>query len=272
MVRCYTIHQTSALNKVSFALKSNTIPELFKGIALFTPGGDLIYCIDPSKQNQWHLSLCVALQDLLSLPEPPHFLIPSHTATLDRWQDPYTQKIQTSAEVYPAVQRYQALLNAIFATEHLIWQTAPWIEESCNPILLETYHSSFPQLWDSHDLIVQVSGKDRIGSSLAHWGQEDLEALRSGSERSGGYVLRLFVSGNKTATKQTLETIHELLEQGLRHPYTLKVIDISQHPEEAETNHVTAIPTLVRVWPKPVKRIVGELDDWSRVLQIIAAN
>ncbi|PSF33115.1 circadian clock protein KaiB [Aphanothece hegewaldii CCALA 016] len=254
------------------ALNSHSIPELFKGIALFTPGGDLIYCIDPSKQDQWHLNLCVALQDLLGLPEPPHFLIPGYTATLDHWRDPRTQQIQTSAQVYPAVQRYQALLNAIFATEHLIWETAPWQEESCNPILLETYHASFPQLWESHDLIVQVGGKDRIGSSLAQRAEDEQKTQHLGSDRSVGYVLRLFVSGHHTATKQTLEMIHQLLEQGLRHPYTLKVIDISQHPEEAEINHVTAIPTLVRVWPKPVKRIVGELSDSTRVLQIIAGN
>ncbi|MFM6041706.1 MAG: circadian clock protein KaiB, partial [Dolichospermum sp.] len=40
-------------------------PQLFKGIALFTPGGDLIYCIDPSKQGRWHLNLCAALREIL---------------------------------------------------------------------------------------------------------------------------------------------------------------------------------------------------------------
>ncbi|MGL5076307.1 MAG: circadian clock KaiB family protein, partial [Waterburya sp.] len=28
---------------------TNVLPDIFKGIALFTPGGDLIYGIDPSK-------------------------------------------------------------------------------------------------------------------------------------------------------------------------------------------------------------------------------
>lgn len=258
---------------VSIALTSNAVtkPELFKGIALFTPGGDLIYCIDPSKQSQWHLSLCVALQDLLSLSEPPHFLIPNYTATLDRWRDPYTQQIQTSAEVYPAVQRYQALLNAVFETEQE-WQVTPWQEETSNPMLLDTYRTLFPQLWESHDLIVGISGQDRIGSSSTPLVEVDLDDLVSKSDRSQGYILRLFVSGNNRVTKHALESIHQLLEQGLRYPYTLKVIDISQHPEEAESNHVTAIPTLVRVWPKPVKRIVGELEDWSRILQIITGK
>ena len=66
----------------------NRLPEssplAFKGIALFTPGGDVVYCIDPKKQNRWHVQLCGLLQYLLNLPELPHFLVPSYAATLDR--------------------------------------------------------------------------------------------------------------------------------------------------------------------------------------------
>ncbi|MFM7558989.1 MAG: circadian clock protein KaiB, partial [Cylindrospermopsis raciborskii] len=58
-----------------------SLPQVFKGIALFTPGGDLIYCIDPSKQKRWHLHLCGVLQQILNLSEPPHFLVPCYTAT-----------------------------------------------------------------------------------------------------------------------------------------------------------------------------------------------
>ncbi|MGK7873613.1 MAG: circadian clock KaiB family protein [Xenococcaceae cyanobacterium] len=251
-------------NKPSF-------PQLFKGIALFTPGGDLIYCIDPSKQGRWHLHLCVGLQEILGLPEPPHFLVPGYTATVDRWLDPHTQQLKTLAEVYPAVQRYQPLLNAVFGTGELVWQTAPWQEESCNPIVLETYRDQFPQLWEDHDLIVRFQRREQLsGSEVGRSPSEEFGILPSPElQTTRTYVLRLFVSGSSTATEQALESIHRLLEQGLPHPYTLKVIDISKHPEQAETNQVSATPTLVRVLPQPVRRIVGELEDIQRVLQIL---
>jgi circadian clock protein KaiB len=242
-----------------------TLPEIFKGIALFTPGGDLIYCIDPSKQTHWHLNLCAYLQDILGLPEPPHFLVPGCTATIDRWRDPHSTRIHTSAEVYPLARRYQPLLNAIFGTDDRVWRTVPWSEASCNPNLLDTYRSQFPQLWESHDLILRYEDRS-----------QKTEALHlhppSTDDTPQGYVLRLFVSGNNATTKHTLQSIHQLLERELHHPYTLKVIDISKHPEQAESNHVSAIPTLVRVWPHPVKRIVGEFEDLSRVLQLIATT
>jgi circadian clock protein KaiB len=232
---------------------------LFKGIALFTPAGDLIYAIDPTKQGRWHLNLCTALQETLGLSEPPHFLIPGYTATIDRWLDPQTQQVQTLAEVYPPVQRYQSLLNTIFGTEDLMWQLAPWTEETCNPMILETYRSRFRPLWEEQDLILRY---DNDHSELE--ASFDLEPL------SANYVLRLFISGDSAAMERTLERVHRILEQGLRSPYTLKVIDIFKHPEQAELNQVSATPTLVRVLPQPVRRIVGDLDDTERVLRIIA--
>lgn len=84
-----------------------------------------------------------------------------------------------------------------------------------------------------------------------------------------GYVLRLFVSGHSLATERTLNILHQLLEQSLHDPYTLKVIDIHQHPEQAEVDQVLATPTLVRVWPRPVRRIVGELDQPDKILHIL---
>ncbi|MDJ0724066.1 MAG: circadian clock KaiB family protein [Prochloraceae cyanobacterium] len=257
------------------------LPQIFKGIALFTPGGDLIYCIDPSKRGRWHMHLCVSLQELLGLSEPPHFLVPGYTATVDRWFDPRTREVKISAEIYPPVRRYQELLNAVFKTENLIWQTAPWTEEFCNPIVIETYRDRFPQLWQERDLIACLDLSQKIASLDAQEGivpqllensQISPPTQTRNSQSSHTYVLRLFVSGDRRSNEVILERIYHLLERGLGHPYTLKVIDISKHPEQAETNHVSATPTLVRVWPHPVRRIVGQLEDIPRVLQILTSS
>ncbi len=242
-------------------------PAPFKGIALFTPGGDLIYCIDPNKHNRWHLHLCAALQEMLGLPEPPHFLVPCYTATIDRWLDPNTQRIKTFAEAYPAVMRYQALLNAIFSTDNLPWKMASWPEGICDPIVLLSYRHQFPQLWQNHDLVV-------------HWQRTDLQdpsypeaeanlAPNPAEEEAQGYVLRLFVSGHSSTTEKTLQSLHQLLEQSLGYPYTLKVIDVFKHPEQAEADQVSATPTLVKAWPRPIRRIVGNLENVEMVLRVL---
>ncbi|MDJ0553473.1 MAG: circadian clock KaiB family protein [Microcoleaceae cyanobacterium MO_207.B10] len=256
-------------------------PQLFKGIALFTPGGDLVYCIDPSKQKRWHLHLCVELQEILGLSEPPHFLVPGYTATIDKWLDPRTQEIKISAEAYAPVLRYQALLNAIFNTGEMIWQPAPWSEEFCNPMVMATNYDQFPQLWESHDLVVRLDGQEFHPNSTP--AQESFSSVSDNLLLDSvstvdlpaaveGYVLRLFISGNSVATQRTLENLHHILETSLSYPYTLKVIDVFKHPEQAEIDQITATPTLIRIWPLPVRRIVGEFDDMETILRLLQVS
>lgn len=245
--------------------------DLFKGIALFTPGGDLVYCIDPQKQSRWHLQLCTVLQEMLELSEPPHFLVPCYTATIDRWLDPRTQQLHTFAEACPLVLRYQVLLNAIFGIDELTWQAAHCPEGVCDPSVLDSYRSQFPQLWQDHDLVVRYEKIEPQSLSEARENSTLSWSPLSQTPTTQGYVLRLFVSGHSAATARILESLYELLEKSLRQPYTLKVVDIYKHPELAEANQVAATPTLVRVWPRPIKRIVGNLDDIDKVLQVLAA-
>ncbi len=241
-----------------------TLPQRFKGIALFTPGGDLIYCVDPSKQGRWHLHLCATLQEILDLPESPHFLVPCYTATIDHWLDPRTQKIRTFAEAYPVVMRHQALLNTIFGTGELVWQQSPWQEGLCDRMVLATYRSSFPQLWQDHDLVVRLDPD--VPAPLYY---PPVALAQQVQPKTQGYVLRLFVAGHGPSTERILQNLHQLLEQHLGQPYTLKVIDVFTHPEQAEANQVSATPTLLKVWPHPIRRIIGDLDNVEKILQML---
>lgn len=232
----------------------------FKGIAVFTPGGDLVYCRDRDRQGQWHVHLCGTLQEHLGLAESPHFLVPYFTATVDRWIDTATQELQTVAEIYPPLLRYQGLLNALFDLGDVEWQIVHPLPESCSPSVFATYQEQFPQLWDSHHLVLDVS-RDRDPNARS---QEIIPETEADDP-----VLRLFVSGHSALTEQILRTLQSVLETTRHRPYTLKVIDVSKHPEQAEADQISATPTLVRVWPHPVKRLVGELNDPISILSLL---
>ena len=239
----------------------DVLPQVFKGIALITPGGDLIYGIDPNKQAQWHIHLCHGLHKNLGLAAPPYFLIPGYTATVERWLDPTTNQLKTIAEVYPVAQKYIPLLQILFGLEATTkWQVAPWQEEYCNRAVIETYRTRFPQLWQHHDLVVRLDPKIDLTFADA----------TENTARTEGYNLRLFISSNNSSAEKTLNNIHHLLESGLANPYTLKVIDVAKNPEQATLHRVITTPTLIRIAPQPVKRIVGQLDDIPRVLNIIS--
>jgi len=246
---------------------TNVLPSIFKGIALFTPGGDLIYGIDPDKQAQWHNDLCLGLQKIWGLTDSPHFLVPGYTATVERWLNPQTQEIEVIAEVYPAVERYIPLLQLLFNLEATTkWKIAPWREEYCSRAVIETYKPRFPQLWLHQDLIVRLDPKHLTLNSENSGQPNPMATLRPDS-----YVLRLFISSDDTNAEQTLSNIHQLLEESLGSRYTLKVIDLRKSPQQAAIHQIFVTPTLVRVSPKPVRRIIGQLDDIQRVLRIITS-
>jgi circadian clock protein KaiB len=252
--------------------KFDVLPKVFKGIALFTPGGDLIYGIDPSKQTQWHSHLCHGLHQMLDLTSSPHFLVPGYTATVERSFDPYTHQLQTTAEIYPAVRQYIPLLQVLFELDAKTpWHIAPWQEEYCHRGVIETYRADFPQLWQRQDLVVRFDPKPSANSATEESRILEPQKEQITSKTKEGYNLRLFVSSDHDTAEETLSNIHQLLEKRLNHPYTLKVIDVAKNPEQAAIHQVLATPTLIRLAPKPIKRVVGQLDDISRVLKIISS-
>ncbi|MEM9450386.1 MAG: circadian clock KaiB family protein [Cyanobacteria bacterium P01_E01_bin.6] len=246
-----------------------SLPESFKGIALFTPGGDLVYCIDPEKRDRWHLQLCSQFQEALNLPEPPHFLAPCYTATIDRWVDPQTQQVRVSAEASPLVLRYHALLNAVFDIEEIEWAPLDLPLETCNPLFLNNFQQQFPQLWETHDLILSLEAAPSTTSVTRSLIDELMWAHAHQLPEGQGYVLRLFLSGYGAGNEQTLQRLHRFLETSLNHPYTLKVIDVYKNPELAEADHISATPTLVKAWPPPVKKLVGDFQDASALLGLL---
>ncbi len=264
-------------------LRSQPLPFLYKGLALFTPGGDLIYCVDPSKQGHWHFQLCQALQTLLHLPEPPLFLVPCYTATLDRWLHPHTQQLQISAEVYPRVWRYRSVLNMLFDLSAEHWQIITTPHEICDSVVLNSYQQRFPQLWQHHNLVIRLDQLSTIPSptnntllqrSVMEQLDQETETVQLDNTETDvpqGYVLRLFVAGHNPHTTSILENLHQLLDQVLDVPYTLKVIDVAKHPERAEADQIAATPTLIKVWPKPLRRLVGSQLETDTIIQLLDA-
>lgn len=250
--------------------KSPSSVALFRGIALFTPGGDLVYCIDPNKQERWHLQLCAILQEVLGLTEPPHFLVPCYTATMERWVDAKTQQVRLVAEASPFVIQHQALLNAVFGLDYVRWSSTLPLPELCVPLVINQFRQQFPQLWKNHDLVIQANVSGSTSSSHAQTNAISWTSKEHLCEPQG-YVLRLFISGKGAATEMILKRLHETLERSLKEPYTLKVVDISKNPEQAEADQVSATPTLMKVWPLPVKRVVGDLHNPEALLSFLTS-
>ena len=80
------------------------------------------------------------------------------------------------------------------------------------------------------------------------------------------YVLKLYVAGNTPNSVRALRTLKNILEQDFQGVYALKVIDVLKSPQLAEEDKISATPTLSKVLPPPVRKIIGDLSDREKVL------
>ena len=80
------------------------------------------------------------------------------------------------------------------------------------------------------------------------------------------YVLKLYVAGNTPNSVRALKTLRTILEKDFQGVYALKVIDVLKNPQLAEEDKILATPTLSKVLPLPVRKIIGDLNDREQVL------
>jgi circadian clock protein KaiB len=81
------------------------------------------------------------------------------------------------------------------------------------------------------------------------------------TSRTGKYVLRLYVAGATDRSRQALLRVRRLCETELNGEYDLEVIDIYQQPIIARNGQILATPTLVREFPRPMRRLIGNLSN-----------
>jgi circadian clock protein KaiB len=79
--------------------------------------------------------------------------------------------------------------------------------------------------------------------------------------------LRLYVNGRwSLKTLAALENIEELCETYLTGRYELEVVDLIEDFAKAEQDHVIALPTLVRLSPLPLRKVIGDLSNRDQVI------
>ena len=80
-----------------------------------------------------------------------------------------------------------------------------------------------------------------------------------GTRPAGKYILRLYVAGATDRSRQAILRARQLCAVELNGNCELEVIDVYQQPILARDGQIVATPTLVREFPKPVRRLIGNL-------------
>jgi circadian clock protein KaiB len=80
------------------------------------------------------------------------------------------------------------------------------------------------------------------------------------------YRLKLFITGQTARSSRAINNLRRICEEELGTEYELSIIDVLERPQLAEDERILATPTLIKEFPPPVRRIIGDLSDTKQVL------
>jgi circadian clock protein KaiB len=80
------------------------------------------------------------------------------------------------------------------------------------------------------------------------------------------WMLRLYIAGPTARASMALANLERICEKYLKGKYHLDVIDLRSQPELAREDQILATPTLVRLRPTPVRKLIGDLSNEARML------
>jgi circadian clock protein KaiB len=84
---------------------------------------------------------------------------------------------------------------------------------------------------------------------------------------SNEYILRLYVTGVSPNSIKAINNIKSICETYLAGKYALEIVDIYQQAEVAKREQIIALPLLIKKFPLPEKRLIGDMSETEKVLK-----
>ncbi len=80
------------------------------------------------------------------------------------------------------------------------------------------------------------------------------------------WELSLYVAGLTPRSLIAFANLKRICEEYIPGNYKIEVIDLHKNPHLAKDDQILAIPTLIKKFPQPAARIIGDLSNTHEVL------
>jgi circadian clock protein KaiB len=86
------------------------------------------------------------------------------------------------------------------------------------------------------------------------------------------FKFRLYVADDTMNSSQAIANLHALCKSHLSGRHEIEIVDVFKEPQRAILEGIRMTPTLLRLTPLPIRRIVGTLMDTQRVLETLGLD
>jgi circadian clock protein KaiB len=83
------------------------------------------------------------------------------------------------------------------------------------------------------------------------------------------FKFKLYIAGQSPRSRSAIQNIQRLMDEQFANQWDLDIVDVHEHPQQAENDKILATPTLVKEGPPPRRRIIGDLSCTAKVLDAL---
>jgi circadian clock protein KaiB len=87
-----------------------------------------------------------------------------------------------------------------------------------------------------------------------------------------GLVLRLYVAGHAPNSLRAIANARAICDEHFTSGHQLEIVDMIEQPGRALADGIIVTPTLLKVSPLPIQRVIGNLSDTNQVLLTLASK
>jgi len=79
-------------------------------------------------------------------------------------------------------------------------------------------------------------------------------------------TMRLYVTGATPRSSKAITNLRKLCDDYTVARYKLQIVDVYQQPDLAREGQIIAAPTLVKSFPLPLRRFIGDMSNTANLL------
>jgi circadian clock protein KaiB len=87
----------------------------------------------------------------------------------------------------------------------------------------------------------------------------------SQTEKAWRFVI--YIMGSSPRSVRVRENLERICQERSITDYIIEAIDVSKEPHRGAEDQIIALPTVIRKFPQPERRVVGDLSDITAVLE-----
>jgi circadian clock protein KaiB len=90
--------------------------------------------------------------------------------------------------------------------------------------------------------------------------------------KTPGLRLRLYVAGTAPNSVKAIANCRAICDEHFASKHELEIVDLLEHPARALADGIIVTPTLLKLLPLPVQRVIGSLNDTSQLLLALSSR